>query len=271
MNKRIVVVSDMHVGSKYAVSPPVVTISESPSFSETTTQKATSIRLQLFEKWKEVTQKYQAPDVLVINGEPIEGTNYKHPSEVWSVNLFDQINAAKQLVQMFNAKKIYVTRGSDYHALVNDQHFEDYFAQLIGAEKIGSKYTQEVLNLSINGRLFNFAHHLPSTLVFQYRSTALARELAMLKLNASHFFPKGLDADVVVRSHVHYFWVIQTTSHIGMITPCWKLEDWYMRRKGAGATSDIGAVQFTVSADGVIDWDASIFKIDSAKPPIVRV
>jgi hypothetical protein len=266
----LVVLSDIHVGSKYAIAPPNAAISQPSDDEDTAFLKLNRIQRDLYNEYVALTKKWAHPDILVINGEPIDGTNYHSPNDLWTTNVIDQMRACKTLIDMWHAKTIYVTRGSDYHVSLTGQPLEEFFGEMVGAKKVANKYASEILNLKVNGKVFNFAHHISISTVFHYKSTPLARELMLMKLNASHFFPRGVQADVVVRSHAHYFWVIQTSGQLGMITPCWKIEDWYMKKKGAGSVGDIGAVRFRIEKDGTIDWDVQLYKFESAKPTLVE-
>jgi hypothetical protein len=264
-SKTIVCLSDCHVGSWYAVAPPSFTVNRG---DETYQMKYNAIQKSLYKAWKECATEWNSPDILVINGEPIDGPNCREPSAVWSTRLQDQMEAAKILIRMYNAKKIYTTRGSDYHVTVEDQPFEEYFGKEIGATSVKGFYAPNELNLAVNGRIINFMHALPNTISWQYRSTAITREMAMIKLNRSHRY----DADIIIRSHVHFFWYSGSTSHLAIITPCFKLTDWYAYKKGSASSApDIGAVRLTINEDGSFYHEHKIFKFPAFKPPLVEV
>ena len=94
-SKRILVVSDMHVGSGTSVC------SEGPVITELgTTYKPNKLQVALNEAWHncidELTGK---PDLLVVNGEPCDGANKKQSGQqTWTSNLQDQINDAEKLL-----------------------------------------------------------------------------------------------------------------------------------------------------------------------------
>ena len=120
----------------------------------------------------------------------------------------------------------------------------------------------------VEGLTFNFAHHIAgSASGWMYRSTPPAKEMMLAQLNASHKWP----FDVLVRSHNHYFWAIQSTNKMAVLTPCWQLQNWFaMRKSSAGTIPDIGAVRFLVEK-GEITLQKKIFRLPEFKPTKVVV
>ena len=115
------------------------------------------------------------------------------------------------------------------------------------------------------GKMFNFTHHVGFNKWAAYRTTALAREMAGM-----HFEKDKLHkADVIVRSHVHYFVHIQFVNTHGCTTPAWKFPDSHLFRGGvAGTTPDIGAVEFVVEPNGKIELVKHITELELK--PMVR-
>lgn len=263
--KTIVFISDMQVGHRVAVAPPHAKIT---GYQSETEIELTDQQKALYAAWSQVARKWGNSDILVLNGEPIEGQQRKNMGvEVWSTNILDQMDAAETLVKMFHPRYIYATRGSDYHVTIQGVPIEEEFGRRVGAKKVDGTRAPYELFLDVEGVTFNIAHHVGSTRVWMYRSTSITREMALMQLNASHKWP----ADVFIRSHVHYYWYVGSTSHLALITPCWKLQDWFMHKlSSAGTVPDIGAVRFKVD-NGKFDWDAMLFKFDQWRPKRVKV
>lgn len=260
--KSLVVLSDCHVGHRLAVAPLTFTDSNDATY------KANKVQRALFEAWSQTVKAWKNPDILVVNGEPIDGQQPKDKGvEAWTTNYLDQIDASVQLVKMFNAKKVFVTRGSNYHVEQGGVSIEEIFGQRIGAEKVDGKFVSNELFLDIEDTTFNFAHHIAGSLSgWMYRSTPPAKEMMLAQLNQSHKWP----FDVLVRSHNHYYWYVGSASKLALLTPCWQLQNWYsLRKTSAGSIPDIGAVRFTVNGDAY-DWDTKLYKPAEAKPPKVR-
>ena len=73
----------------------------------------------------------------MINGEPIEGQQPKNlGNEVWTTDVSAQRDAAKTLIHMFDAKEIFILRGSDYHTSLRGNNLDDEFGRRVGASRI---------------------------------------------------------------------------------------------------------------------------------------
>lgn len=264
--KTLVVVSDMQFGHLLAVAPDEFLATQLPP-AKPIWSKPNAVGTALLKGWKDVVKDWGEPDYLVINGEPIEGQQPRNKGvEVYTSNLLDQLDGAKTLIDMFKAKKIYSTRGTDYHVSLNGVPLEEAFGKMVNGQKVGGYYAPYELFLEIEGVVFNFAHHVGGSQVWQYRGTPITREMLMAKVNESHKYKTA----VTVRSHVHYYWFVGSTSHLGMITPAWQLQTWYAyRRTAAGMIPDIGAVRFTVDK-GEFDWEEKIYKLPEFRPPLIR-
>ena len=205
----------------------------------------------------------------MVNGEPIDGQGVKSRGvEQWTTNYLDQIDAAVQLVKMFKAKKVFVTQGSGYHIEQGGVSVEEIFGQRVGAEKVDGRFVTPELFLTVEGITFNLAHHITSsTSGWNYRSTAIAKELMLGQLNVSHKFP----FDIMVRSHIHYFWAVESAGKLGVITPAWQLQTAFMQKKGTmGSIPDIGASRFIVDGSNY-HLEKRLFKLNEAKPSKVVV
>lgn len=260
--KTLVILSDIHTGHRLAISPLTFEDSEGGVYRANKVQKA------LFQAWSETAEAWKNPDILVVNGEPIDGQQpHDKGVEAWTTNYLDQIDASVELVKMFGAKKVYVTRGSNYHVEQGGVSIEEIFGQRIGAEKVEGRFVSPELFLDVEGVTFNFAHHIAGSVSgWMYRSTPPAKEMMLAQLNESHKWP----FDVLVRSHNHYYWYVGSASKLALLTPCWQLQTWFVLRKtSAGSIPDIGAIRFEVTGNEY-DWDAKLYKLNEGRPPKVK-
>jgi len=122
-SKTIAILSDLHVGSKYALC------SDEPELDDGGGYRPSKIQKKLFNAYVEsIDELTTKPDILVINGEPIDGSNPRTLGEsCWSTNHFDQMNDAEKLVKMFPHLKLYLIRGSGYHVTRESTNFENFF------------------------------------------------------------------------------------------------------------------------------------------------
>lgn len=260
--KQLVVLSDIHAGNKLSVMPTEFTEIDGTIHRPNIKQRA------LYRAWESVVADWGRPDYLVVNGEPIDGQGAKSKGvELWTTDYLEQVRCAVEMVKEFKAKELFVTRGSNYHVEMNGVSVEEVFGSKVGATEVDGRMVNPELFLDIEGVSFNLAHHISGSMSgWMYRSTPPAKEAMLSKLNESHRRP----ARVIVRSHNHYYWFVGSTSHLSLLTPAWKLQDWFAyKATAAGSVPDIGAVRFTVS-NGEFRWEAKLFRDDSWRPPIVR-
>ena len=95
-NKRLAIVSDIHVGHKLAVAPPDAEI---PQENEDSTHlELNKVQKALYQAWQDTTEAWKKPDYLVINGEPIEGQQPKNlGNEVWTTDVSAQLRRGQDL------------------------------------------------------------------------------------------------------------------------------------------------------------------------------
>ena len=250
-SKSILIVSDMHVGSTMSICSNEPELNEKDS-----TWNPNKLQKELLSVWHEcIDEVNQKPDLLVINGEPCDGGNRKQlGNQSWTTNVQDQLIDAEKLIKMIPYKHLIFNRGSGYHVTLDGTNFEEVIAKQMDADKYrafgGSGYTDYYSLVKLHGKMFNFTHHIGFNKWAAYRTTALAREMAGMVFERD----KMGKADVIVRSHVHYFVHVEFTHTHGFTTPAWKFPDSHLFRGGtAGTTPDIGMVEVIVEPDGDID------------------
>jgi len=192
----------MHVGSSTAIC------TENPNTVDLeTTYKPNKLQKALYHVWKEcIDELIQKPNLLVVNGEPCDGGNPRQlGKQSWSTNLQDQLNDAEKLINLIPYDHLLFNRGTGYHVDQQGTNFEEIIAERMKADRYkafgGSGYTDYYSLVEIHGKYFNFTHHVGFNKWAAYRTTALAREMAGMVFERD----KIGKADIIVRSHVHYF------------------------------------------------------------------
>jgi len=266
-SKSILIVSDMHVGASTSVCT-----AEPDTVDLNTTYRPSKLQAELLNVWHEcIDEIHQKPTVLVVNGEPCDGGNPKGlGKQSWSTNLQDQLNDAEKLLDMIPYQNILFNRGSGYHVDQQGTNFEEIIAKNMKADKYkafgGSGYTDYYSLIEIFGKRFNFTHHVGFNKWAAYRTTSLAREMAGMVFEKD----KMGRADVIVRSHVHYFVHVEFVHTHGFTTPAWKYPDGHLFRGGtAGTTPDIGMVEVIVESNGDIEIVKHIAEM-RIKPKVLK-
>jgi UDP-2,3-diacylglucosamine pyrophosphatase LpxH len=261
---RIVFISDVHVGSNYAVLQDDFRNPEDGSIvSPNYWQKL------LFKEWCRLAEKLSPADIIILLGDLVEGPQTKEKFETLKIhNIMHQAEAFIQLFQnTWRWRKLYVVRGTDYHVAVTGVHIEEHIARRLGAEKIDAdKYSSTDLHLRVDGKVINAAHHVGVSQVPHYRFTPLAREMWLGKLFDDYWGR----VDIVARGHVHYHLLARIEDIMTAFTcPAWQLPTPYMRKKTVfGANASVGVVEVTIE-NGIYDVSAHLVK--GFKPRTIEV
>lgn len=265
-SQSILVLSDLHIGSRYSVC------SEEPEIDSGGSYKPSYNQKKLNRAWFEcVDMIQQKPRALVINGEPIDGDNFKSLGDsVWSTELNDQLNDAEKMLNTIKRDEVIFVRGSGYHVTRGATNFEKTLARKMGARKYRSVMGEITdadyeANIKLNGKMVNFTHHIGYSGWWQYRTTSIARELVKM-----HFQHKdnGFHTDLLVRSHVHYYCEVRFPNTKGFTTPAWKFPDGFMYRRGIPELPTVGFMEIIIESNGKILIEPHLVQLQFPKPII---
>ncbi len=262
--KSLVVFSDMHVGSFYSIC------SEHPVLDGGGEIKPSPNQRKLYQAWTECIDAIETkPRALIINGEPIDGSNPRSLGEsCWSTHFDDQMNDAEKLVRMIPYEELYLVRGSGYHVTRESTSFEKIFAKQLGAKKYTSvlgneTYTDFEATFLVFGKHIHFTHHVGYSGWWQYRTTPIARELVKMHFNHKQ---NGFHTDVLIRSHVHYYVEVRFPNTKGLSTPAWKFPDGFLYRQGAPEMPTIGNIEIIIESNGKIQIEPHLIEVNFKKP-----
>ena len=254
--RNILVVGDVHIGSIYGLLPPGFVSSDGGEKPQNVGQK------YLWECWQDMkrrTAKF-AIDSVVINGDLIEGKQPKQKcSELTLVAPNDQETAAvlvmRDLRKWFEKNTgremlFYFVQGTEYHEGRGAEELESVAARVNGAKvqsNFSGRYCKEMLDLAVDGTVINFAHHLGGGAGFT-RSGVLDAETMWCQITSSK--GESIAADLIVRSHLHFFMHVEHVNRHALLCPCWQLQTRFARHRSAyKLMPNIGAVVLHVSPE----------------------
>lgn len=274
----IVIISDLHCGSiKGACSSRPVLGNKDSHWEITDEQK--EVRKVL--TWGAKNLRKRHIDVLIINGEGIDGENrHQHGNQSWTSDPLDMVNdVVKLLHELFEWEICYVSRGSKYHVQVGATDWDEILAEKLGAV-YNSPHSKTSISddyglLRINGLKILYAHHISYSPDPAGKGRPLSKELANCNDKAE------TRADFQIRSHVHSYGEykaffedengypkLQTI----ITTPCCKYPDSFLMKGGMGHTvPDIGFVEIIVEEDGELFINPIVAKPESREPHVSDV
>ena len=252
-SKRMVVIADLHCGSATGLTPPAWNKNDSPGHLKQKNKKTRNI---IWDWFASSIRKLQPIDILVVNGDAITGKEPKScGTELLEPELSSQVDMAVECIEVVKAKKIVMTYGTAYHVSDAGEDWELQVAHKVEAVKIGAHEW-----IDINGKVFDFKHHVGSSSVPYGRGTAPTKDALWNMIWAeAQMQPK---ADYIIRSHVHYcvgsfffngekqVWAMTTPALQGMGTK-------FGSRRCSG-TVDTGFLVFDIDDKGGVTWRPEI-------------
>jgi hypothetical protein len=209
----------------------------------------------LWQCWEHMSANLTKIDALIINGDTIDGEQYKQRGSELSLNrVEDQSEASvmslNYLINKVHIPAVYMVSGTPYHDSTAGREAE-IVAQRIGARQYPGlgpgRYCRDMLDLNIDGVVLNIQHGVPGTGAL-YRAVAIDREALWSAIAGKE--GKSTKADCVIRSHVHFYVHIEHPTKHGIITPCWQLQTSFMRKGSAyRMIPDIGYVVIEIDGD----------------------
>lgn len=240
--KRTVIMSDLHCGHITGLTSPAYQIAPQCG----TKAKAAQVQKKLWEFYAKTIDSLKPIDVLIVNGDCIDGRGERSGgTELVFPDRSDQVGCAAECIRYTEAEKIVMTYGTPYHT-GQEEDWEDVLAREIGA-KIGAHEW-----VDINGLVFDVKHHVGSSQIPHGRHTAVARERLWSQLWAER--EQTPKADVIIRSHVHYFDYCGGRDWLAMTTPALQGLGTKFGARRCSGTVDFGLLSFDVASRDEWSW-----------------
>ena len=211
-----------------------------------------------------MTQKWFAPDVLVVNGDCIEGRQNKQGgAELLTNDRNVQCDMAVEAIRRWSAKKVLMTYGTAYHVGEQAEDFEYTIAEKLDAKIEGRLFFE------LGGMIIDVRHKVGSSSIPQGRATSILRDVAWNVIKSA--LNEEPRATLIIRSHVHYHLWIEQPGRIAFTTPALQLSRGrYGSRECVGETH-WGAIRLTINNGQIVGKDINICSLHGNKPKVFRV
>lgn len=256
--KKILVIGDLHCGSLVGLTPPSWFISEKRD------KKIAKLQRQMWDNYIKMIRQVGQVDYLVVNGDAIDGHGKKSSgSELLTTDLLQQAQIAVECLQQIKFNKILFTHGTPYHT--SNQGGQDF--QKVIADKLGGQIYDE-LRMSVDGVIFDIRHHVGSSSVPTSRFTSMAKNrLWDILLSQKQ---GRQNADVYIRSHVHYYTYCGDSDYLAVNLPALQAPlTKYGNRRCVGST-DWGITCFYVNEGKMVGWESKTVNLQNAKADLVK-
>lgn len=252
--KRVVVISDLHGGHRSGLTSPIWWMPKGAP------GELGYFALQQREVWGWYAgklQELQPIDVLVVNGDAIDGPGKKSGgTELITTDMRHQCMIAADCIKEAKAKEVHIVAGTPYHTSPDGDDWEAVLADMVGAASFRRR-----LYLNVEGVVFDFKHKVSGSTVPHGRSSAIKKDALWSAIWADHYkTPRG---NVLVRSHVHYYDFNGNRKVMGVVTPA--LQSWGSKYGEAQCMGivDIGLIHFDVE-NGAYGWQGHFFDPDTS-------
>ena len=252
MQKKILVLNDLHVGSAYGLFPPAFVDTEGNVHEYSKGQK------WLWDTFIQALNRIQPQpiDVIVVNGDVMDGKPGKNPNQSQDCTLHrieDQRECAVKVLEevksRFPKAAWYFVQGTPNHETAADVA---QVAFMLLGEKTPVRQTLS-LQMGRPGRevILQF-HHETSFTSGPTKSGAIERDIV------NGFLAVAMDgwksAACVIRAHCHYFVAVMRKNKLGIVCPCWQLQTPFTRKSSPDKTiPDIGCVVLSVD-DALVEF-----------------
>ncbi len=252
--KRLAVISDLHSGHEYGLTPP-----EYWRSGTGLTSKTGAFERELWKFYTKAIDSIKPIDILEVNGDCIEGKGERSGGvELITSDRHQQIRMAARAIEYSEAPIVRISTGTPYH-VGGMEDFESVIKDILPNSKIhvsGHDF------FSINGYTIDVKHKIGSSSVPHGRTTPLSRaRLWNVVWNSED--ERQPKSDILIRSHVHYFSYCGGPSWLGMTTPALTYNSHYGIRQCEGVV-DVGIIVFDFEEKGY-SWRPILAKFPSLK------
>lgn len=266
--KRILVLSDLHCGHLVGLTPPAWQTDSPESDGRTKRGKFAPIQREAWGWYAKNVAAGGPYDLVVVNGDAIDGRGDRSGScEQITPDRQEQVDMACAAIRqaMVGKPKLVMTYGTAYHT-GDQEDWENDIAKELGAEKIGSHEWVQT-----GGVVFDFKHHVGSSQIPYGRHTALNRDAVWNLIWADQDYAPR--ANVLVRSHVHYFAAAmdEIEPHLRLTTPALQAMGTRFGSRRCSGLVSFGFVIFEVERGEVVRFEPVTVKLKSQIAGVLSV
>lgn len=259
--KKGIIISDLHCGHRTGLCPPAWQY-KSGGWQE----KYSKVQKACWNWFISKIDSIGPVDIVMVNGDSIDGKGYRSGgSEQITTDMLIQSEIATYCIDRTMSKntKLVMTKGTPYHT-GEGEDYEEIIADNLNAIEIGAHVFPKVEDV-----VFDLKHKVGSSGIPHGRATALKKSALWNKIWAEA--NEQPDADVLIRSHVHYHqacydpdfgWQMTTPALQGFGSKYGSLQ--------CEGRVHFGFIEFAVDGDK-FSWQPHIAKLGIHKSKVVEL
>ena len=207
--KNLVVLADTHCGDTFSIVP----LNKKPEMDHGKYYEPTELQEWLWSCWQYLNKEWipkvtnGEPFSVLFDGDCVEGLHHEARHMATNSPTYQQrwfYNLMSPLVERSRKTggKYYHIRGTDAHDGIESEYAEAV-AKELGAEKIGTTYSQIEWKINLSGVLVKAQHHISPSGSFNGRHRALATEFSEAVLDSAIWDRDRPDVLVSAHRHTH--------------------------------------------------------------------
>lgn len=261
----IVALADLHCGHIGGITPPDYWFA-----AESTDPKRAQwaeVQRELWNTYFSLAQEYRRPDVLIVNGDLIDGRGERTGgTELITSDLEAQCHMAAEALEIWDAKRIICSYGTPYHTGHAGQDWEKHVIDILGE---GAEIHSHPF-LKVGKITFDIKHFGGSSYIPYGKPTALGRQWLYNILWAMR--EEQPLAQIILRAHIH------SAAFVGGFRPDWiaffqpalqaAMTKWGARM--CSNTVDWGILVFHVDGEHV-DWKARVMVLEANRTEPIEI
>lgn len=254
--KRVLFVGDLHCGHRVGLTPPEFDFAEE-------NDRWHRIRRELWLAYTKAVDAIKPIDILICNGDAIDGKGQRSGgTELITTDRKFQCTMARSALLYPQADTIALTYGTAYH-VGSDEDWEKVLADELCAP-IGSHEWYDV-----NGTVFDCKHKIGSSSIPHGRATPLVKDRVWNLIWSE--FDEQPKANVIIRSHVHYFAAYLEDNFLVMSLPALQGQGSKFGARICSGTVHFGIVWFDCYESGGYKWSWKVDRVKSQKREAVAL
>jgi hypothetical protein len=255
--KRVIIISDLHCGHWSGLTPPAW------QYKPERNQQRHEYQKTIWDWYYNKITSFNSIDLLIVNGDAVDGSGKKTGgSENITSDLYEQAEIAAFCIKQSQSKQIAIIRGTPYHAF-EGLPIENIIAGLIDADNISDHAYFEIY-----GNIIDCRHKVGSSSIPHGKFTPIAKEMMWNILSAER--GRNPKANILVRSHVHYFIAGQDAKRRFFTTPCLQGSTTYGSQQCSGII-DIGLIELQFNEDGSYNFIPHLLDIQFDEEEVIKV
>jgi hypothetical protein len=264
--KYVLMMGDTHCGHKAGLTPlhfqqvPDLTDYEGEQAEERLQKihnKGVELQRQGWAWFTKEVKSLPKLDAAHFNGDLIDGPGGRSGGvELLSTDCGVQADMATHICKHVRAGYKSICYGTAYHTGLAED-WELQVANRCNAEIKSHHF------LKVNGVTFDLKHHLGSSSVPHGRHTAIAKDRLWNVLWSEG--GRQPEAQIYIRSHVHYHQFAGGTNWLGMTLPALQAAHTKYGARRCNGLVDYGFVLFIIKPSGAYEWGARLCRMEAEK------